>query len=162
MNYDQPRPRKSDGRWDMTSRNDDRIHAVGYCAGASRADPRTWNWDLMYPGSNVWREKAMAMEIDRFDRFAVKYHDDGHSTEIGASDCYREYRLDQKVHCSTYQQANKTIQLCEAAEECRERSVWSVIIDGYTRETVCESHRTRETFERLIGPAGQVYASVHS
>jgi hypothetical protein len=52
MNYAQARQRESDGRWDWTVRNDDRIWASGPCADhadghatAEEAERHYWEWE---------------------------------------------------------------------------------------------------------------------
>lgn len=53
MNYEQARQRESDGRWDWTVRNDDRIWATGPCgehtdghATAEEAERHFYDWEV--------------------------------------------------------------------------------------------------------------------
>ena len=173
MNYDHPSRRQADQRWDMTSMNDRRVHPIGYCAGPERANPRKWtSWDLMYPAVE-YREAAKAREIARYDAHADRYHANGHATDVEASDCYLDYRLDHDVCVGT----GTPPSVCEADDanrrarperfgDCDERGpalTYAVVHLGEWRiARLCPAHQTREVYERLLGPRGTIHTSVHS
>lgn len=154
----------------MTSRNDQRIHPIGYCAGKD-ADPR--GWSFIWIGDPVERERQRAREVQRFDRFAAKYHSDGHANEEEASDCYREYRLDQLIRTGSTSDA-RTCQgtVWPDGTEAMYVGDCSEVAPALTRELVlegdfrvwhlCKAHQRRDVYERLLGAKGRVYTSVHS
>ena len=142
MNYDEARQREDDKRWDMTSMNDGRIHPIGYCHAWNPPKPGDWLYDLHKP------------EWDKMEQFKDKYHTDGHATAIEASDCYREYLLDNRLQFATIGHYNP----CEV---CGTLTNQMSQIDGWPQHLLCPEHANREEVEKLW-PKGELYQSIHS
>lgn len=141
MNYDQPRQRK-DGRYDMTSMNDGVIIPIGYCRRWNPPLPGDWVYDM---DPSFWQ---------KVEQFKDKHHTDGHASEVEASDCYREYLLDQRLSFVTVGDYNPC-QICGTLTNRMSQ------VDGWIQHRLCPEHTNRETVEQLW-PKGQVYQSIHS
>lgn len=122
--------------------NDGIIHPIGYCSGWNSPKPGDWLYDLH---RDYW---------DNAKTFEAKYHTDGHATEVEASDCYREYILDQQTHFVQ-------VHPFDACVVCGKLTDGAAQVEGWIRWILCLEHQNRETIEKLW-PAGEIITSIHS
>lgn len=143
MNYLQPRQRQSDGQWDFTSMNDGRVHPVGYCD--KKPDPA----DFERLGIHVSQA-----ELERWEKYGDKYHTDGHVTEDGAIECYRQYELDNRLRldCKHSDEQRK----CEV---CGHWTDTAAMVGAYRVYELCDIHRTRDEVEKLFKGSSQIISS---
>lgn len=139
MNYLEPRQRESDKRWDYTSRNDNRVHPLGYCAGTF---DKVWpEWDesrVAWPSREHYEaDRARASE------HRDKYHGDGHATAEEACACYRDFMLDQRLHLDGRMQDQQL-----RCRECGTFTDRAARIGSHELIPLCDEHRTREVVER--------------
>lgn len=154
MNYYGPRQRETNGRWDYTNRNDDRIYPVGYCAGWREHSP------------DVLGEAVAARLNADIEPFRDKYHKDGHPTADDACACYRDYLLDQHLRLVRWDHTVNgellrpgTLELCHA-DGCTEYTAHHATISKVLeRWPLCDEHLSREEVEKLFGSIGSRIAS---
>lgn len=127
MNYYQPRQREKSLRWDFTCKNNKQIWPIGYCSGRSVGGPHD-----------------------------DKYHDDGHASAEEASECYRQYLLDNRLVFEDGE-GRKTMRVCQHPE-CDEFTAGTAEIELCVFH-LCDEHRTREVVESLFEAPGQVISS---
>src|SRR5260221_6767726 len=143
MNYDEPRQRESDRRWDYTSMNDRVIHPIGYCHAYNPPSPDDW---LYQTSKDYWDDLAQHKD---------KFHIDGHATPEEASDCYRQYLLDNRLDFNRRMDVYRPCQIYCALTNLH------VYVDGWSKAILCVQHQNRESVEALW-PAGVVIQSMHS
>jgi hypothetical protein len=127
MNYYQARQRNTSLRWDFTCKNDKRIWPVGYCSGKSDGGP-----------------------------YDNKYHDDGHASAEEASECYRQYLLDNRLVFDEGE-GSRTMRVCQYPG-CDEFTSGMAEIE-FCVFYLCDSHRTREIVESMFEAPGQIVSS---
>lgn len=92
MNYDTPRQRESDKRWNYTQARDGLCWPIGYCQG--------WRWPspgpMNFPAGFATREHYKE-HYDKAVKFKSKHHTNGHGTAEEAAACYKEYLLDHDL-----------------------------------------------------------------
>lgn len=147
MNYYQPRQRESDGRWDYTRRNDDHIHAVGYCAGW-----REWK-DMQFLVDPAYNEHLRRQHEAQTLPHKDKYHSDGHATPDEASECYKSYLMDQRLRLNlTDANSMQKCQVCGkftqlfAELDCK---AWRL----------CETHNHRQAVEAIFEAPDRIISS---
>lgn len=119
MNYDQPRQREHDKRWDYTSLNRRTgTHAIGYCRALT-------NPDLYDPEHHS------------------KFHTDGHATAEEARACYRRFNLDNHVSKREATSAHKCLECGEWTPKFVEVGSYmgQMII-------LCDDHQTPELIDK--------------
>lgn len=138
MNYDQARQVESTGKWFYTSRNDDRIHAIGYCSKFIDC-PVCHGTKLMQecPGCNG---KAVVENPTPCQ---------GHDTREGAERHYYEWELDHLREGTwepdpAVQDGRLKCKVCGSPT----LKFLHVIGDGFENITLCDEHRNREGFEQ--------------
>lgn len=141
MNYDKPRQRDDDKRWDYTSMNDGRVMPIGYC--------------------HAWRDwteadKKMGLHLLSSVRdhavYKEKYHTDGHATYEEACACYKDYQLDKNTR---YDAQTEPWEPCAV---CGVRTTHAVTVEGWEKVHLCDQHRSRKFFEPLFN-VGESYHS---
>lgn len=142
MNYRQALKRQADGRWDYTSTNNGRSHAIGYCAGP----PNMASFERL--GIHV-------PESDRqkWEEHAAKFHTDGHATEEEACECYRQYILDQRCRETHHPDEQRKCEIC---------ATWTdggFIVGGYHIHELCQEHRNRESLDKVFPGVGYSFES---
>jgi hypothetical protein len=139
VNYDRPRQRETDKRWDYTTGNRRTgVHPIGYC----RAWPKSW---YEHEGEE-WLEK---LKVNK-----DKFHDRGHDTAAEARECYHQYQLDNEVRIGKQPDQQR---------RCAECEKWTqdfVQVGGALGQinVLCEDHQDRETIEKHFN----CYDSIHS
>jgi hypothetical protein len=132
MNYDEPRQRETDKRWDYTTHNKRTgTRSIGYCRG--------------------WDEKTGEKLRPNKDKF----HTDGHETREEALECYRQYQLDNELFFG-----KELLDSQARCIECGEWTQLMVQVGyGVGRVFVlCEKHQNRETVAKHLKPS----TSIHS
>lgn len=87
-----PSSRVNPSRWFMLAYADDDCGGkfrVGYCSG--------WREFECPPDLDEETGEEMRREHDRARAFRNKFHDDGHATAQGASECFADYLLDLRL-----------------------------------------------------------------
>lgn len=146
MNYYQARKRESDGRWDFTCRNDDRIWPVGYC---HEYRPFTGNERWMVGGA-----EHAAKENAKEEPFRSKYHVDGHATAGEAANCYRRYVLDHRTHLREEYPHTKL-----ECVVCKEWTTLRASVDHGRSWPLCELHNNQDEVERLYPASSEIVSS---
>jgi hypothetical protein len=153
MNYYGPRQRQSDGRWDYTCKNDNRIWPIGYC----RAH-RVWTVEdlvLSYSSPEYAQREADKLNA-KYGPLAGKFHTGGHTTADEACRCYREYLLDTDLEFSTRPDPD-TQKPCAVCGQWTQHAGW--LRGGLHVWHLCEKHQTRADVEKLFGSVGEIYSS---
>lgn len=132
MNYEQPRQRQDDKRWDYTNRNDDRIYPIGYCQAFRELDD---------PPGVI---QASQEQIEEHRKFKDKYHTNGHATYEEACNCYKEYLLDHRLkdYHSKHEQ--------HKCQVCGEWTDGGMEIGCYEIFYLCNKHANREEVEKVF------------
>lgn len=128
MNYYEPKKRQSDGKWDYTRNS----QPAGYCHAFQEFEKEF-----------IENFHISDSEVEKHNKFADKYHSDGHDTEEEACKCYKEYQLDHKLqldHEDKHQQRR-----CKV---CGEWTTKFAMVD-YSIYQLCDKHCTREEVEKL-------------
>ena len=122
---------RSDGRFDYTSSNDGRAHALGYCAGWQEYTPEQRG---MYGMSETWWEEHQKLKD--------KYHTTGHATAKEAEGCYKDYLLDTSLRFSK-------LNLQHKCKVCNTYTQGVAYIGAYTVIPLCYEHCNRESLTDL-------------
>ncbi len=142
MNHYAARMRQSDHKWDFTCQNDGHVWPVGYCAGFPKPlDEKATS----YCGDPNW--------IEKLEPFRLKFHEDGHSTQEEAEDCYRSYLLDHRLNISVR---------FSSAHRCGVCEVWTdkaAVVDHSHTYYLCDTHRTREEVESRFPKVSRICSS---
>ena len=129
MNYDKPRQREKDKRWDFTTGNRrSGVHPIGYCQG--------WREQWDEQDGQAWVEKLRAHKD--------KFHTDGHETEQEARECYKKYQLDHNVRVGKD---------ASSQHKCKECGAWTqsfVTIGQATMIILCEDHQGEEILAKYV------------
>ncbi len=134
MNYRGPRERVKDGNssgvWDYTNMRDKDIYPIGYCAGW-----HPWTDEQL---ARVWGDDAAGIKATRAEeelrkQHVAKYHSTGHKTAEEASECYRQYVIDNEVAVSSYDPP-------APCHKCGKDTARIVLIGGWPRYNLCEEH----------------------
>lgn len=145
MNHDSARQRKSDQRWDYTTSNDGRGHAIGYCAGWR--EPVRDDYVRIFGES---RADACIAEFEAVHRpHQAKYHADGHATAEEACECYKRYRLDCELTFLEDNPKASSQHRCKAAG-CDVFTSGRAKVGAYNVWPLCAEHRTREVVALLF------------
>lgn len=148
MNYEQARQRKSDGRWDWTNLNDGFTYRTGYCAAFK-------------PMAEICASIGMPVNPDkaaRHDRFATKYHTDGHATREEAERCHYEYVLDNELR--EFQVGEDTQHKCEMPN-CPNWTQAGMFVGNWETHMLCDEHRNRAGIES-VHPFEPNVSEIHS
>lgn len=146
MNYLAPRQRTSDGRWDFTTKNDDRVFPVGYCSG-----PRDWKPEHFPILGGEFAARA-AYELNVVQLAHPHFHSDGHATRDEAAACYRRYLLDTRT---SFPPPHAPSLPCLV---CKEPTDLSADVDG-DRYPLCEKHLDRTSLEAVVPVADFIASS---
>jgi hypothetical protein len=144
MNHLAARQRKTDKRWDYTSDNKRTgTYPIGYCHALREMKPEIGFSQEMCDRYNTEEQK-----------FASKYHKDGHATKEEACECYRQYELD---HTLRFEDDNPDASTLHKCEECGTFTSGSAHVGAYVYWRLCAEHRTREQVEKrfTVGEAWQ-------
>lgn len=157
MNYYGPRERKSDGRFDYTCQNDDRVWPVGYCVA-----PRVWTPDdFKYLWSGLEEQQREADKLNaRYGPLAANFHANGHATKDEACACYRKYLLDTELR---FVGPNPDVQKPCAAKKpdgspCGQWTQHEAEVSA-SNWPLCEAHQTRAVVETLFPEVGTIFSS---
>jgi hypothetical protein len=143
MNYYKARERKSDGRFNFTCMNDDRVWAVGYCHAFR---------DFTDEEREQWHISDSKVETHR--SFASKYHTDGHATPEEAVECFKQYTLDHELQLGLRSETQML--------KCAVCGSWTQLgaMVGHSRFwPLCASHNFREEVERLYKAPSEIASS---
>jgi hypothetical protein len=142
MNYDCPRQRETDKRWDYTSSNRRTgTYPVGYCGG-------WWLDEKFDPQRFIWMdEEQYNHEVAKHIPFREKYHTNGHATKEEAYECYKTYMLDLYLDFDKVDTDHQN--KCKVCGEWTQKGAW--IRGGHMHEwDLCDKHLNRETVEQLF------------
>jgi|GEM_PF-4268286 len=152
MNYAEARQRKSDKRWDWTTKNG-RVWPTGYCAG----------WIVWTPELAARVSLPLAVlqaEQTKEQPYRAKYHTDGHESREDAERCFYEYSLD---HLKTVTMARHRVPcVFPGCAEWTQTALESPGMGGlFPLVELCAEHCTRAAVER-IHPFGGGLRLIHS
>jgi hypothetical protein len=146
MNYYQPRQRKTDMRWDFTSMNDGHVWPVGYCDGDfDKVKKRILDCDIL-PNREA--------EVVKLEKFASKFHSNGHATCDEAVECYRQYQLDQHLRLNKHENPAEL-------RRCAVCGTWTGhhADIGMTTFDLCDQHLGRNWVEELFKGSSNIISS---
>lgn len=150
MNYYAARQRADTLRWDYTRRNDNHIHAIGYCRGWEEPDEEAL---VAQFGEHTGKMISQAREDAR--PYKDRYHTGGHETKEEACECYKRYLLDQRVRLDAGE-TKDTQHRCEV-DGCEAWTQKQASVDHRTF-LLCDDHRNMETLEKLFN-VGEMWSS---
>lgn len=146
MNYFEPRQRKTTMRWDFTCLNDGRVWPVGYCDGDfDKVRERILKCDIL-PNREA--------EVTKLQKFASKYHSNGHATFEEAVECYRQYQLDQHLRLNKQENPSEL-------RKCAVCDAWTGHEADISMTTfdLCEQHLNRDQVEKLFKGSSNIISS---
>lgn len=144
--YFQPLQRKSDKRWDYTSRTGSTpTHAIGYCAGWREHTEEEWaRMEEQYGPFLVRQLKA---DLERRRPLKERYHSDGHATAEEAEHCHDTYMLDTALE---FRRSETEQHRCAVCNE------WAQTATDFRGESIgphhwlCDAHANRESYEPVF------------
>jgi len=139
LNYLSARKR-TDGRWDFTQRNDDRVWPIGYC---SSYGPKAAEW------------AGQMLVVDQ--AFAQRYHDDGHVTAEEAVACYHRFLIDQRLVLTDPPEKPKELHECAVAD-CPNFTAGSAHCSNW-HAWLCDTHRTPSVAADLMPVSAEIWSS---
>jgi len=140
--------RKSDGRWDVTYKNNGIVRPYGYCHAFVPLDKMP---NLILPDKAIEENK-------KYEASAHKYHSHGHETKEEAAECFRQYLLDHYLNLNGWD--NESLRhkcaICDAETEFS-----AEITMTNNSWCLCKKHLNRESVESLfnIGKDFIIYSS---
>lgn len=119
--------RKSDGRWDYTMNG----VPVGYC--------REWHdWDFL-------NATLHPSAYEQAESFKHKHHANGHENPEQASECYKEYLLDQRLSLNHHSASSQ-----HRCVVCKEWTDKFAQVGTYEIYFLCDKHHNREEVAKLF------------
>ena len=128
MNYYEPKQRQSDGKWDYTRNS----HPAGYCHAFKELEKEF-----------IESYNISDLEVENHNKFADKYHSDGHDTEEEACKCYKEYQLDHQLQLDHEDKNQK-----HKCKICEDWTTKFALVDNSLYH-LCDKHRNREEVEKI-------------
>jgi hypothetical protein len=143
MNYEQPRQIQDGpnvGKWHWTTRNDNEIHAAGYCA----------SWELCPVGHDI-ESLGRDFECDTCEGKGIVTKADpcpGHETAEDAAEHFRQYRIARAEFVSVKDADASMLMRCTM---CEKHTASYMHIPGEIHlESVCDDHHGRDALAHLI------------
>ena len=144
MNYQGPKQRESDRRWDYCNSNKRTgTFAIGYC--------RAW---IQLSSENTRFLSPVQCEEEnwRLEPWLSKFHSTGHATEEEACACYKEYLLDHEFQVRKYEDRQHKCRICDKWTQT------GVEVGYVFFANLCSEHATRAEVSKLF----QVHTSFGS
>lgn len=97
--------------------------------------------------ATMFSKEQIDAENARIFPFRDKYHNDGHDSESGACNCYREFQLDQHLEFTLGEES-------DTQKKCQICGLWTIgqaMIrgEGFRYWHLCPDHQAREFVEKL-------------
>lgn len=142
--------KRLDGRYDFTSSTGSSApYALGYCAGWREA-PTGEDAEKLKRSMGQWLVDQLAVDIEAKRAFASRYHTSGHGSAGEADECYRQYQLDHELEFHDAPTVPDTLHKCQEPG-CMAYTEGIAFFGQHQHFYLCNSHRTREVVEALVG-----------
>jgi hypothetical protein len=135
--------RKSDGRWDYTSRSGStHAHPIGYCAGWKEHTDE--EWAQMETQYGPFLVKQLREDLERRRPLKERYHSEGHATAEEAQHCHDTYLLDTALEFQRSETEQHRCVVCNAWAQNQARLRGDLLGSD---QWVCDDHATRDAYE---------------